>query len=393
MEGSIKSYENLISKLEGERDRLATNGRAYETYTKQIEDTKQALVNLRIEFEGLESISNIGSLEDSFERINEILTGPKTLEGFDYDKANEELQEWSDRFSEAEKKRREEAKRTAELRQQLEQETYEVQREAIFQSIELVNTVFDAKVQRYEDDIRRNSEYYDTLLANEALTEEQRLALEAERLRKEKELDKKKRKEERKQAIFNKIAALAEIAINTALAVTKVTAQAGVLAPALIPSIIALGALQAATVASTPIPQYRHGRKNGKEEIAYVGDGGRSEIIKNPDGSAYITPNRPTLTLLKKDAEVIPDAKKYLDSVGDENLINDLSKHTYLATLAGQSDRMDKWLYMKEINGTYKTQTDRIISTLNGKRTQFRLNQNINIGKDLKFLGRLNDAL
>jgi len=58
----------------------------------------------------------------------------------------------------------------------------------------------------------------------------------------------------RKAFIANKIAAVSEIAINTAIAISKVTGQTGVGAPFIIPLLIAQGAIQTATVLAQPIP-------------------------------------------------------------------------------------------------------------------------------------------
>jgi len=62
-----------------------------------------------------------------------------------------------------------------------------------------------------------------------------------------------------RQAIFDKAQALFNIGVNTAVAVTKITAEAALLSPFLIPAIIASGVLQAAAVASSPIPQFNTG--------------------------------------------------------------------------------------------------------------------------------------
>lgn len=59
----------------------------------------------------------------------------------------------------------------------------------------------------------------------------------------------------RKQAIADKAQALFNIALNTAQAILKVTAQTGTAAPFVIPGIIALGAVQAATVIAQPLPE------------------------------------------------------------------------------------------------------------------------------------------
>ncbi|GAB3518549.1 phage tail tape measure protein [Emticicia fontis] len=71
----------------------------------------------------------------------------------------------------------------------------------------------------------------------------------------EKEQNKKLAEVKRKQAIYDKAQALIQVAINTALAVSKVLAQTGILAPATIPLIIGAGAVEAIAIASKPLPE------------------------------------------------------------------------------------------------------------------------------------------
>jgi tape measure domain-containing protein len=95
--------------------------------------------------------------------------------------------------------------------------------------------------------------------------------------------------EKQKQAKITREAAAIEIVINTALAVSKVAAQTGVVSPFLIPAIIALGAIQEAIVLSQPIPQYEKGRSGGKDEVALVNERGPELIGK---GGSYRIANR-----------------------------------------------------------------------------------------------------
>tara|TARA_R110000772_G_scaffold268362_2_gene395116 strand:- start:4679 stop:7939 length:3261 start_codon:yes stop_codon:yes gene_type:complete len=191
---------------------------------------------------------------------------------------------------------------------------------------ELVNTtnaVFDNRIQRIDDDVNRTNDYYTNILDNEQLTEQQRSALEAERDAKVAVLEKKKRDEQRKQAIFNKTVALAEIAINTAIAVSKVAAQTGVLSPLLIPAIIALGAVQAATVLATPIPQYKQGKKKGDnyEGMALLNDGGRDEVRLKSDGTAERIKGRNVVDFVGKDDIIYPSVSAFNSEMGQ--VLND----------------------------------------------------------------------
>jgi len=70
-----------------------------------------------------------------------------------------------------------------------------------------------------------------------------------------------------------------------------------------------MGAAQLAAVLATPIPKYKDGRRGGKEELAYVGDGGRHEVIQRASGIIELTPKTDTLVKLQKDDIV----HKYVD--------------------------------------------------------------------------------
>lgn len=118
----------------------------------------------------------------------------------------------------------------------------------------------------------------------------------------EKIYNKKIADEKRKQAIADKAAAILSIAINTASAILKVTAQTGVAAPFIIPAIIALGAIQAGIVAARPIPKFARGTKNAPGGAAWVGEEG-SELIEE-GGNFRLSGSKPQLTYLKKGAKV-----------------------------------------------------------------------------------------
>ena len=114
----------------------------------------------------------------------------------------------------------------------------------------------------------------------------------------------------RKEAIAAKTQALFDIAINTAVAAINAfrnakTFPAGV---AFATIIAALGAAQAAIVASTPIPKFFKGVKNFMGGLAWVGDGGKREPITSSSGELIgVSPDKPTLVNLPKGANVYKD--------------------------------------------------------------------------------------
>lgn len=103
----------------------------------------------------------------------------------------------------------------------------------------------DAKIKGLEKDKA-------TELSNKSLTSTQRQAIEAKYQKQEAAEKIKAFKAEQKASILQAV-------INGALAVTKATSQTGILAPFVIPGIIAATAIQVATIAAQKAPQYAKG--------------------------------------------------------------------------------------------------------------------------------------
>lgn len=90
------------------------------------------------------------------------------------------------------------------------------------------------------------------------------------------EYDRKVAQQKKKQAKAEKNNALFEIAINTAVAIAKASPN-----PYLIAFAVAIGAIQAAVVASKPIPEFRKGTKNAPKGPAKINEEGFEFIEKN----------------------------------------------------------------------------------------------------------------
>lgn len=166
---------------------------------------------------------------------------------------------------------------------------------------DLGNQLFENQINRYDQEIEKSNEYYDSLLENAESGSEQEKLLQEQKEKAEEEIQKRKVAAQRKQAIFNKLLAIADIAINLQATISKNNATLGTILAAPINTLaIISAAVQGATVLAVPLPQYKDGRIGGPEEMAITGDGGVNEIIEKPDGSLFLTPNKPTLTHLGK---------------------------------------------------------------------------------------------
>ena len=194
--------------------------------------------------------------------------------------------------------------------------------EAIGNIGDLVNTLFDNQVEQIEKQQEANEaagekeqERISDLVSKKVITEEEgearKRAAEAQTAKKNEEFERKKATLLRKQAVFQKATDLAQAGIATALAITQA------LPNVVLASIAgAMGAIQIATIAATPIPAYAKGTDYHKGGPAIVGDGGQSEVVLF-NGAAWMTPDRPTLVDLPRGATVIPSIIEYT-GVGSE---------------------------------------------------------------------------
>jgi len=183
---------------------------------------------------------------------------------------------------------------------------------------ELIATVYDGQITKIEDEQDANDEAYDRdieriekqveygVLSEEEAEIRKRAAKEKTEA-KNRELEKKKQDLARKQAIWDKATSIAQAGIATALAITKS------LPNFVLAAIVgAMGAIQVATIAATPIPSYAEGTKTGIHPggKALVGDAGKREVVMYK-GLAWITPDTPMLVDLPKGAQVFPDVNDF----------------------------------------------------------------------------------
>lgn len=183
---------------------------------------------------------------------------------------------------------------------------------------DLIATVYDGQITKIEDEQDANNDAYDQdieriekkveygLLTEEEAEVKKRAAKEKTEA-KNRELEKKKQELARKQAIWDKATSIAQAGIATALAITKS------LPNFVLAAIVgAMGAIQVATIAATPIPSYAEGTKDGTHPggKALVGDAGKREVVMYK-GMAWITPDTPMLVDLPKGAQVFPDVDDF----------------------------------------------------------------------------------
>jgi hypothetical protein len=121
--------------------------------------------------------------------------------------------------------------------------------------------------------------------------------------KKEKQIQAEKNRIQQRQARYDKAIALTQAIVNTAEGVTsalKVAPPYGFILAALVG---AAGALQVASIASKPIPQFFKGTDNAPGGLAMVGEMG-TELVVNPQGRMQLTPSSASLMNLEKGSKV-----------------------------------------------------------------------------------------
>lgn len=223
------------------------------------------------------------------------------------------------------------------------QEWLSISSDAIGAVGDLMSTLYEKDIEDIEKQQEANEEAYnadveriDALVENGVISTEEgearKRAAEAQTAKKNEELENEKVKLQQKQAKWQKGVDIAQAGIATALAITRAL-------PNLVLAAIvgAMGAVQIATIAATPIPAYKEGTKNGGHigGLAIVGDGGKQEVIVY-GGKGWITPDTPTVVDLPKGAEVYPDIDTFdgvnlsLNPINDDKggpvIVNDYSE-------------------------------------------------------------------
>jgi hypothetical protein len=129
----------------------------------------------------------------------------------------------------------------------------------------------------------------------------------------ERKLADKRKKLEYEQAKAKKQQALIDAGINIALGIT---AALSTLPPAsfiMAGITAALGAIELTAIAAAPLPKYADGTDYHPGGHAMLGDGGKEELAIGPDGSVYLSGNKPEIVDLPKGSSVMADAKDFIN--------------------------------------------------------------------------------
>lgn len=203
---------------------------------------------LLLEQEEAEKIKEIQ--ERVSEQKTQILEGESAKLKAVFDKRAEEvgkkIEEEAEKFKKAEEEKTKKAQEEAQLRKQILQETFNF-------GVQLVSFVFEFERQQNEIKLQNLQAQKEAELKIAGDSEQAKAIVQAKYAQEEKKIKEGQARAEKNKALF-------DIAVNTAVAVAKAIAQSpttfGLPFSAFA---LAQGALQAALVASRPIPKFRHG--------------------------------------------------------------------------------------------------------------------------------------
>ncbi len=183
---------------------------------------------------------------------------------------------------------------------------------AIQLAFDSMNAIFDINANKLSGELSDLDKKKEKELSNKHLTEAQKANIETEYQKKSNAIKAKQDQNDKKQALFN-------IAMNTAVAAVKGLSEGG---PILMALFIALGLVQAAVVASKPLPKYKDGTKSA-ESRGIFGEAGMEVMF--PKGGGAIFADKPTYFEGDKfkGAEIYSntETKKLMNLVGDRNII------------------------------------------------------------------------
>jgi hypothetical protein len=167
------------------------------------------------------------------------------------------------------------------------------------QMMQLQNMASQNQIDKTQQEKESALAAIDAKLQNEQLSEQQRQALITQRENAEQKYQEKIDKLKREQFERDRKAKLAEIAMNTAVAVAKIWSQTGLAAIITQGLAIAMGVGQAAMVAKQPNPylqgglveeRLKTGRTSPGEKLISVNENGRPEFIMNAASTARSLP-------------------------------------------------------------------------------------------------------
>lgn len=306
-------YNSDLKELEKLHAKKLVSDEEYEKKKADITE-RYSLETAKAAVESIEKQLSVENMsQDDQEKLSEQLQKAKA------DLANAE----ADAEIAAIKRVQDEEENSYKKRMKNAQRWMDVAGEAISNIGNLMSTLYEGDIDRIEKEQDANEDAYnadieriEALAESGAISEEEaearKRAAEDKTSKKNEELEKRKVELQQKQAKWDKAVQIAQTGIATARGIMEAWQLGPILGAVMAGVVAAMGAVQVATIAATPIPAYKEGTKNGAHigGLAIVGDGGKQEVVVY-GGKPWITPDTPTLVDLPRGAEVYPDVDMF----------------------------------------------------------------------------------
>lgn len=227
-------------------------------------------------------------------------------------------------------------------------------------ALDMSSMYYDSQLQQIDALEKREKQYYDDklayltdnveagLMSQEEADARKKILDEAQQER-EKGYEQKRKEIQQRQAKWDKANSIVQAGISTAVAVTKALPNlilAGIVG--------AMGAAQIAMIAAQKVPEYAKGTDYHKGGLAWVGDGGRSEMVILPSGEVWKTPSTDTLVDLPRGTEVLPDFRQAMMNIGNH------------PSLAHYDDESGKMVFINdEVLRSNTKETNKQLSAIN----------------------------
>lgn len=178
----------------------------------------------------------------------------------------------------------------------------------------------------------------------------------------------------RRKAKFDKAMAVQQTIAAGAQAVVVALTAGPILGPILAALVGALAAVQIAKILAAPLPEYKHGRKGGPAEFAWVAEDGRPERINYPGGDWKIV-DKPSIEYLPAGASVI--SNKELMTSGLKNSIL-FEKSSHSNSSLGQNNGKFTELQISRLEKAFAKGQTFVSIEEDWLRTRVRMKQNLN---------------
>lgn len=343
LKGSLKYFEDTISKLESQQSSLARNGNEWLIYERKINEAKKGLETLQDEFlkvqllmNGVSNLKALSSMEESLKRINEIVKDigkSFEIEGIDYDGIKEGLDKQNEAFREAQQKRLEIRRFYAQQREELEQELNERIKDLAFA---LGDAIFQQKLKELDQESQAAEKSADRALQFAGDSAEAKAEIERQLAEKQEEIQRKRIETERQAFLFQQAFKLGEIAIDTIQAVAAIKAQAAILAAnpvtaalasvalAQIPLVITSGAIAGAAIVAQTLPAFAEGG-NAPGGPILVNDAKRNnfkEVLRTPKGEILRPQKKNTVMDVPKGTQIFKSERHFMDDLRELTSMN-----------------------------------------------------------------------